>query len=141
MQVVLHDMEDDPAAAEGGDLAVPLILDGRLQIGERIASQHLLYDLPGVFQSAHQFIRGTWRTLRLTPRCKRTQLLTSLFQLIVKPPGPHRNDMMRQLFDGTQMRRGTQRQLLRCESSEGSAQVLLVVVPALGKESQRFACF
>src|SRR5947209_4835381 len=100
MEVVLHDMPENPAAADGVDLAVPLILDSGLQIGERIASQHLLDDLPGLFQSAHQFIRRPWRTLRLTPRRKSAHILTSLFQLKVKPPGPHRNDMTRQFFDG-----------------------------------------
>ena len=55
MEVVLQNMEDDPAAAEGVYLVVPLILDSGLQIRERIAFQHILYDLPGVFQSAHQF--------------------------------------------------------------------------------------
>ena len=57
MEVVLQDMEDDPATAEGGDLAVPLVLDGRLQIRERIAFQHILDDPPGVFQPTYQFRR------------------------------------------------------------------------------------
>src|SRR5205085_12283137 len=57
MYVVLDDVPDDPSAGVGVYLAFPLILDRRLQICERIASQHLLHDLPGFFQSAHQLIR------------------------------------------------------------------------------------
>ncbi len=38
MDVVLEDVPDDPSAGVGVDLAFPLILDGRLQICERIAS-------------------------------------------------------------------------------------------------------
>ena len=57
MEVVLQDMPENPAAAEGVDLAVPLVLDSGPQIRERIASQHILDDPPGVFQSAHQFLR------------------------------------------------------------------------------------
>src|SRR2546429_6897898 len=60
MYVVLDDVPDDPSAGVGVYLAFPLILDRRLQIRERIASQHLLHDLPGFFQSAHQLIRRAW---------------------------------------------------------------------------------
>jgi len=36
-----------------------------------------------------------------------------LFQRIVEPPGPHGDDVTRQFIDGTQVRRDTQRKLLR----------------------------
>src|SRR6266571_5338448 len=60
MYVVLDDVPDDPSAGVGVYLAFPLILDSRLQICERRASQHLLHDLPGFFQSAYQLIRRAW---------------------------------------------------------------------------------
>src|SRR2546428_14184410 len=60
VDIMLDDVPDDPSAGVGIDLAFPLILDSRLQICERIASQHLLHDLPGFFPSAHQLIRRAW---------------------------------------------------------------------------------
>ena len=39
----------------------------RLQICERIASQYLLHDLPGFFQSVHQFTCGARWATRLIP--------------------------------------------------------------------------
>src|SRR5438876_11382552 len=99
MYVVLDDVPDDPSAGVGVYLAFPLILDSRLQICERIASQHLLHDLPGFFQSAHQLIRGAWETPRPIPLMKSAEVLIALFQIIVEPPSPHRNHVTRQLID------------------------------------------
>src|SRR5438105_7057683 len=99
MYVVLDDVPDDPSTGVGVDLAFPLILDSRLQICERIASQYLLYDLPGFFQSAHQLIRRAWETTRPIPLMKSAEVLIALLQIRVEPPSPHRNHVTRQLID------------------------------------------
>jgi hypothetical protein len=107
MEVMFHHVPDDSAAGQSVDLAFPLILHCRLQIGEGISSQDLLYDLPDLLLSADQFTCRARLAARFGPGGKSSEVRIALLQVIMEPACSHGDNVARQFLNGTQVGRST----------------------------------
>src|SRR5512146_2765383 len=105
MQVVFHDMPDNPAAGEGTCASIALARDFLSQIGERVAGKRLLHHLPGCPQTSDQFT-GSFRCARAMPALVRLEVFAVRIQYPAKPARSRANDMSRQLVYRAQVRRG-----------------------------------
>src|SRR5438105_4753507 len=111
MQIVLNEMPDHPLACIGLNFSILIgIVNNFCQIGNGPVVQGILNDLPGGFQSIDQFGSRTGRLTR-----QRDQMFIALFQGIIKPASTHPDDMGCEIADRTELRCGTQGQLIESQ--------------------------
>src|SRR5579875_699362 len=109
VQVVFHDMIDDPCARQVDDLAVPVILEGLLHILVVPARQAGGHHIPGEVERPRQFLPCARGRILRVPLCDCLYLVVPLAQHEGEPAGAAADDVCRVLPHGAQARRGAQR--------------------------------
>src|SRR6266487_1027631 len=137
MKIVLNEMPDNPLACIGLIFSILIgIVNNFCQIGNGPVVQGILNDLPGGFQSLDQFGSGTGRLTR-----QRDQMFIALFQGIIKPASTHPDDMGCEIADRTELRCGTQGELLECQRLNSLDKQFLIGIPAFIKGEKRNLLF